>query len=366
MQMTEDMEKKLQDLPLVIGVDLGGTQLRVAVMQGSKLHSRVGLLVGKDTTPDTVINQIAQGIHQALEEADVTLEQIVGIGVGAPGPLDNRTGVVFSPPNLHGWHEVPLRDILQQRFNVPIFVENDANTAGLGEYIFGAGRGSEDMVYLTISTGIGGGVIVKGEILEGVSGTAAELGHMTIDMHGPQCNCGNIGCLEAIASGTAIARLANNAIAAGDGEELLQFVRGMREDVGKNLDSYVHPTIGITSAVHDKFVEAAGPLLVNARTVSEAAKAGIPLAREIINNAGEALGVGLVNIIHIFNPAKIILGGGVTQMGDLILDPARRIVAERAMRHPLKAVTIEVSDLGGDVGLIGAGALVYHFIENRL
>lgn len=364
--MTEDMEKKLQDLPLVIGVDLGGTQLRVAVLQGSKLHSRVGVLVGTDTTPGTVIGQIGQGIRRALEEAGITLEQIAGIGVGAPGPLDNRTGVVFSPPNLHGWHEVPLRDLLKQSFNVPIFVENDANTAGLGEYIFGAAKDSEDMVYLTVSTGIGGGVIVKGKILEGASGTAAELGHMTIDMHGPRCNCGNTGCLEALASGTAIARQANDAIATGRGAELLEFVRGMRENVGKNPDSYVHPTIGLSPAVHDKFVEAAGPLLVNARTVSEAAKAGIPLAQEIINNAGEALGVGLVNIIHIFNPSKIILGGGVTQMGDLIMKPALRIVQERAMRHPLNAVTIEIADLGGDAGLIGAGALVYHFIENRL
>lgn len=366
MQRKEELERKSQDLPLVVGVDLGGTQLRVAVMQGAKLHSRIGLLVGTDTTPDTVIGHIIRGIEQALHEAGITLEQVAGIGVGAPGPLDNRTGIVFSPPNLHGWHEVPLRDILKKSFNTPIFVENDANAAGLGEYLFGAGLGSRDMVYLTVSTGIGGGVIVDGKILEGVSGTASELGHMTVDMHGPRCNCGNIGCLEVMASGTAIARMANDLIAAGKGEDLLQFVRGLREKNDKKVEDYVHPSIGLSPAVHDTYVEAAGPLLVNARTISQAAEAGIPLAQEIISRAGEALGVGLVNIIHIFNPGKIILGGGVTQMGDMILKPARTIVDARAMRHPLKDLTIEIAKLGGNVGLIGAGALVYHFVERRL
>ncbi|HZO73357.1 MAG TPA: ROK family protein [Ktedonobacteraceae bacterium] len=329
--------------PLVIGVDLGGTQIRTAVLQGATLKSRVNLLTGEDPTPDHIMPRIFQAVEQALEAADTTLDEISGIGIAAPGPLDNRTGVVFAPPNLPGWDHVPLKDLFQQRFNVPIFVENDANTAALGEYMFGAGRGSKEMVYMTISTGIGGGIISNGKILEGVSGTAAELGHMTIDWRGERCNCGNIGCLEAITSGTAIGRRANEMIAIGKGEELLAFALAQQKPVEENKPG------ATPSTIH-----------VNARTVAMAAEAGIPLARDIIARAAEALGVGLVNIIHIFNPELIILGGGVTQMGAILLDPARRIVEQRAMSVPREAVRIVLAELGINVGLVGAGALIYH------
>ena len=349
-----------QNLPLVVGVDLGGTQLRVAVLRGAQLLSRVGLLTGEDTTPEQIIPRIYSGIEQALDEAGIQLDQVAGIGVGAPGPLNNRTGIVFAPPNLRGWDRVPLRDIFLEHFNIPIFVENDANAAGLGEYMFGAGRGCQDMVYMTISTGIGGGVIADGKIMEGVSGTAAELGHMTIDWHGERCNCGNIGCLEYIASGTAIARKANAAIAAGQGAELLDFARSLQEHLKNPGQSGLsgHDSIGHE---HDDIAGAEGPLYVNARTVAQAAKAGVSLAQAIIARAGEAIGVGLVNIIHIFNPEKIILGGGVTQIGPLLMDPALQIVQERAMKVPRDAVQIVFAELGPNVGLVGAGALIYYY-----
>src|SRR5579885_3314735 len=310
--------------PLVIGVDLGGTQLRTAVLQGAILKSRVNLLTGEDPTPDRIMPRIFQAVEQALEAADTMLDEISGIGIAAPGPLDNRTGVVFAPPNLPGWDHVPLKDLFQQRFNVPIFVENDANTAALGEYMFGAGRDSKEMVYMTISTGIGGGIISGGKILEGVSGTAAELGHMTIDWRGERCNCGNIGCLEAITSGTAIGRRANEMIAIGKGEELLAFALTQQKPTEENKSG------APTSTIH-----------VNARTVAMAAEAGIPLARDIIARAAEAL------------------GGGVTQMGAVLLDPARRIVEQRAMSVPREAVRIVLAELGINVGLVGAGALIY-------
>lgn len=330
--------------PLVIGVDLGGTQIRTAALQGAILKSRVSLLTGEDPTPERIMPRIFQAVEQALGSADTTLNEISGIGIAAPGPLDNRTGVVFAPPNLPGWDHVPLKDLFQQQFNVPIFVENDANTAALGEYMFGAGRGSKEMVYMTISTGIGGGIISNGKILEGISGTAAELGHMTIDWRGERCNCGNIGCLEAITSGTAIGRRANEMIAIGRGEELLAFALAHQKSVEEKEPGVT------TSTIH-----------VNARTVAMAAEAGIPLACDIIARAAEALGVGLVNIIHIFNPELIILGGGVTQMGAVLLDPARRIVEQRAMRVPREAARIVLAELGINVGLVGAGALIYHY-----
>src|SRR5581483_7695908 len=212
-----------------------------------------------------------------------------------------------------------------------IFIDDDANTAALGEFYFGQGCGYKNMVYLTISTGIGGGVIVDGQLMRGARGTAGELGHMTIDWHGERCSCGNIGCLESIASGTAIARRARKAIAQG-----AHFSAAPNDCIEQQQDE------------------------VDAQFVARAAIAGVPEARAIIRDAAEALGVGLVNIINIFNPEIIVLGGGLTQMDEaLLIEPARRIVDARAMRIPYKDVKIVKSQLGPDVGLIGAGALVY-------
>lgn len=336
-------------LPLVVGVDLGGTQIRAAVMRGATLLSRVSLLTGVNPTPARTIPRICTAIRQALDEAGVSIEQIAGIGVGAPGPLDSRTGVIFAPPNLPGWQNTPLGDILRAEFHIPIAIENDANAAALGEYLFGAGKGTHNLVYLTISTGIGGGIITEGKILDGVSGTAGELGHMTIDMHGPRCNCGNIGCLERLASGTGIALRANEAIALGQGDELLAFALTHESQEDRGADTPYDQRVA--DAPH-----------INARTIALAAEAGIPLAREIITQAAEALATGIVNILHIFNPDILILGGGVMQMGSLLLDPVQRIVRERTMRVPYEAVKIVMAQLGTNVGLVGAGALIYHHL----
>ncbi len=341
--------KESEQLPMVLAVDLGGTQIRTAVLHGATLLSRVGLLTGENPTPQRILPRIFEAVDLALEKASVSLSQIAGVGIGAPGPLNSYTGVVYNPPNLPGWENVPLRDLFREQFPVPVFVENDANAAGLGEYMFGAGRGSRNMVYLTISTGIGGGVITDGKILEGANGTAAELGHMTIDWHGERCNCGNVGCLERLASGTAIARHANAAIAEGRGDELLAFALEHSPESIENREASTPEDAAAHTPTH-----------VTARTVALAAEAGIPIAREIIAVAAEALGVGLVNILHIFNPEKVILGGGVTQMGALLLDPAKQIVEERAMVVPRRAASIILAELGSDVGLIGAGALIYY------
>ena len=335
--------------PLVVAVDLGGTQIRTAVLRGAQLLSRVGLLTGEQPTPERILPRIFGAIEQALTEAGVSLSQVAGIGIAAPGPLNRYTGVIYDPPNLHGWKDVPIRDLFMQQFSVPVFVENDANAAALGEYMFGAGRGSRDIVYMTISTGIGGGVITDGKILEGTSGTAAELGHMSVDWRGERCNCGNIGCLERIASGTGIARHANDAIAQGQGADLLTFALEHQPGDFENAKASTPEDVAAHSPAH-----------VTARTVALAAEAGIPLAKSIIATAAEALGVGLVNIIHIFNPEKIILGGGVTQLGPLLLDPALHIVEERTLLVPRRAAQITLAQLGHNVGLVGAGALIYY------
>jgi glucokinase len=362
-------------LPLVIGVDLGGTQIRTAVLRGATLLSRMNILTGANTQPDNVLPRMYQAIQEALDKANVSLGQVAGIGVAAPGPLDSKTGIVFSPPNLPGWNSIPLRNLLAERFQTPIYVDNDANAAGLGEYMFGAGQGSRHMVYMTVSTGIGGGVIADGKLLRGANGTAGELGHMTIDWHGERCTCGNIGCLEYIASGTGIARRANEAIQAGEGGELLTFARTMLQHSSTVADQSALPTHSYDPTTVELHISALEEeentlanalqqedeedLQVNARTVALAAEAGIPLARAIIQHAAEALGVGFVNIIHIFNPDMIIVGGGVTQIGPMLMEPALRVVQERAMKAPREAVRIVQAQLGLNVGLIGAGALVY-------
>jgi len=347
--MNEKSEIDQMNFPLVVGIDLGGTQIRVAVLKGVELLSRISLSTGENPTPDRIIPRIHFAIQQALDKVGVALEQIEGIGMGVAGPLNSRTGVVFASPNLPGWSNVPLRSMLEEYYGLPIFIENDANVAALGEYLFGAGYGCKDIVYLTVSTGIGGGVITNGKLMVGTSGTAAELGHMTIDRKGERCNCGNIGCLESIASGTAIARRAREAVARGvdvlllTDDKLERLALSLRDD---DLESKLcqQPRI-------------------DAKAVAQAAEAGVPAACVIISDAAEGLGVGLVNIIHIFNPEMIILGGGLIQMGSLLMEPALKIVQESTMNVSYKSVRIVQSQLGIDAGLIGAGALIYSNAE---
>lgn len=276
----------------------------------------------------------------------------MGIGVGAPGPLDSRTGIVFSPPNLKGWRNVPLRQLLYDEFNLPVYLGNDANLAGLGEHVYGAGRGVPDMVYVTVSTGIGGGVIIGGRVLEGVSGTAGEIGHMTIDIHGPRCNCGNTGCLEVLASGTAIARRAAEVIEEGLGEGILAVAREQAAQRNPLTD------LAGSSRLSPKAETAPlpEPIQVDAAVVVEAARRGDQVAAGIMRRAAENVGVGMVNIIHLFNPALIVIGGGVSKAGPLLFEPVERIVRERAMEVPRRAVRIVRAELGENVGLLGAAA----------
>lgn len=312
--------------PLVIGVDLGGTQIRAALIQEGRLLSRVSALTQDEEGQAAVIQRVKAAIHQVAQQAEVPLEQVLGIGIAAPGPLDSRSGVIISPPNLKGWHHVPLRQIIHEEFQMPVALGHDASVAGLGEHFFGAGRGTPDMIYITVSTGIGGGVLRGGKIIEGVSGVAPEPGHMTIDVHGPRCNCGNIGCLEMLASGTAIARQAAEAIAQGQGQGVLEVARALQTQE------------------------------VDARVVVAAAQRGDQAASAIMRQAAEYVGVGLVNLIHIFNPALIVIGGGVAQAGPLLFEPMQQIVEQRAMEVQRQAVRIVPAELGKDVGLLGAAA----------
>jgi len=352
--MNKVLESEISSLPLVVGVDLGGIQIRAAVLRGRQQFSEVGLHIGADSTPEHVIPLICDAIRQAVDDAYITIDQITAIGVAVPGLVDNQAGIVYFAPNLSGWDHTRLRDRLEEHFKKTIFIDNDANAAALGEYLFGAGQGCNLMVYLTVSTGFGGSVIINGQVMRGASGTAMEIGHMTIRQSGERCNCGNIGCLETIASGLAIVQRANEALR----PETASGLQTLNRDAAVQ-DRALPPTHNQTAHEHDN-KKPTLLLPIDVQTVAEAAEAGKPAARAIIKSAADAFGVALVNIIHIFNPSMIILGGNLTQIGPILMAPALRIVDERTMKVLLEAVRIEEAQLGAYVGLVGAGALVYY------
>ncbi|HVC79121.1 MAG TPA: ROK family protein [Chloroflexota bacterium] len=299
-----------------LAIDLGGTQIRVAVAGGGTLRGRVARATPADEGPDAVVTAIEEAARASLALAGLT-SMPASVGIAAPGPLHGAKGVVFSPPNLKGWRNVPLTRELETRFGCPVFLIKDANAAAVAEHGMGAGRGADTLVYITVSTGIGGGLILGGRLFEGPDGTAGEVGHVTVDRHGPVCNCGNRGCLEAVASGTAIARLA----AAGQAAGKLRLPPGSA---------------------------------VSAETVYAAAAQGNPGARALTEEVGFALGLACVGLVHLFNPERIILGGGLIHAGPLLLDPVRAVLERHAMPIPQSRVRLVTADLGEDVGLWGA------------
>ena len=257
------------------------------------------------------------------------MPQIAGIGMALPGPLDPHTGILIEAPNLPGWENLPLQSMMAKRVGRPVFIGNDANLAALGEWKFGAGRGHDDVLYLTVSTGIGGGVISSGRMLVGARGLAAEVGHMLAIPDGPLCGCGQRGHLEAVASGTAIARVARAKLKAGDGSD-----SKIWELAGGELDN-------VTGAV-----------------VGAAALAGDEFATRLIVEAGTFIGRTLASLLHAYNPSIVIFGGGVSMLGDIILDPVRAAVRQYAMSEAYwRMCPIVLAALGDDAGLVGAGAL---------
>ncbi|MCL6553583.1 MAG: ROK family protein [Firmicutes bacterium] len=306
-----------------LGVDLGGTKILVGLVDERGrvvVRQRVPTPVGG---PQAVVAVIVDSVRALCRRAGQEMGAVRGLGVGAPGPMDPVSGVVFEPPNLPGWRDVPLGSLLSAEVGLPVFVENDANAAALAERWAGAGVGVDDLVYVTVSTGIGGGLILGGRLYHGAAGTAGEVGHMVIEPGGPRCNCGRLGCLEALASGPSIAREARAAVAAG------------------------RPTV----------LAAIAPQALDAAAVARAALDGDPVAREIYARAATALGIGITNLVNLLSPAMVILGGGVTRAGELIFAPVRRIVRQEAFERPGSAVQIVPAALGEDVGAIGAAAV---------
>ena len=312
--------------PLILGVDLGGTKILTAVVNSQgELLSRDHSVTPAAQGPEAVIQSILESMSHALSEAGIATSELGAIGLGAPGISNPTTGILFTSPNLPGWRDVPLRDIVEKELDKRTFLINDANAAALGELYFGAARGVRHFIYVTISTGIGGGVVIDGSIYTGALGAAGEVGHMTIDDKGPLCNCGNRGCWETLASGTALAREAKQRIKGGAKTSILDYAGGHIEQV-------------------------------TAQVIHKAAEQGDNLAKELIARTGYYVGVGLANLINIFNPELIVIGGGVSHMGDMLLGPAFRVAGERAYKEAFQAVRFARAELGRDSGVLGAAA----------
>ncbi len=298
----------------LVAIDIGGTQLRVAVYPKD----------GK--TPIIVQRSETRGLEDGVFERLIALIDTIwlkgsvnAISVAAPGPVNPHTGIIISTPNIPAWKNYPLAELLSNKYNVPVYLGNDANLAALGEWKYGAGMGHHDVLYLTLSTGIGGGVISGDVLIEGTNGTAGELGHVTVDPGGPVCSCGMRGHLEAVASGPAIARY-------------------VREQIANGQKSILTTTSNFS-----------------AREIAGAANGGDKLAREAFIQAGGFIGQAVADFLHIFNPSIVIFGGGVSNSGRLIMDPImdsmKRNIMNISYMEDLKIATVK---LGDEVGLLGA------------
>ena len=326
----------MSEVPLefILGIDIGGTNLVVGAVaaDGSRVVGSHSAPTNPGRGPDAVVHElIAMGKHTLATLArEVPDASVLGIGVGAPGPLDRRQGVVLLTPNL-GWVNMPLRARLADGLQLTTALDNDANCAILGECWVGAARGANYVMGMTIGTGIGGGIVVNGTLYHGASDCAGEIGHMTIDLDGRRCGCGNYGCLEAYASGPAIALRAVEKVQAGAESTLTTMVGG---DLAR----------------------------VTAQTVYEAAQQGDALAHEVVRETAHYLGAGLANLLNIFNPDRVVIVGGVTQAGDRLFEPLRREVARRAFKPSVQACEIVPGQLDGLAGVYGAAKA---FLEQR-
>ena len=313
----------------VIGVDLGGTKLLAGVVDGAlEVHHRAYRLVSAGTGAE-VIDRIVDAI---TEDREVAGAEVQAVGIGLPSLIDHARGVVVSTVH-HPLQDVPVRDVVAERLGLPVFLDNDANAALLAEHRFGAARGFSNVVLLTVGTGIGGAAIVDGQLMRGASGAAGEFGHTVVDMDGPPCACGNAGCFEAVVSGRALGA-AGTRVARAAPESALGAALAAGRDISGAL---------VTELAHD----------------------GDAAARDVVALIGMRLGIGIVNVVNVFNPELVIVGGGVIAAGDMLLEPARTVVRERALRPARDQVRIVPARFGEEAGMLGAAVLALDGLGRR-
>ena len=304
-------------MSLTIAVDIGGTHIRVAAYEPNSTKPVARHRTKSLGTEAGVYDRLVKAIEAVWQK------EVCAIGIASPGPLDPHSGVILETPNIKEWVNFPLAPKLSEHFGVPVYLDNDANMAGLAEWRFGAGVGHHNLVYLTISTGIGGGVISHDQLLQGFHGMGAELGHMTVLADGPLCGCGQRGHIEAISSGTAIARYVQEQI-----------------DAGQKSTLQTHPNLTTVQ-------------------IANAALNGDPLAISAFERAGYYLGIAVASFLAIFDPSMVVFGGGVSQVGDLLFKPFEESLRKSVFHpHYLDDLVITKAALGDDAGLLGALALV--------
>jgi glucokinase len=299
----------------VLALDIGGTKLAAGVVDADGVvHSFVVEPSRAYEGPDAALPRLFDLGRRAVAESSLDWPAIEAVGIGCGGPLDAERGVLIAPPHLPGWRDVPVVELARNAFERPVTLENDATAGAAGEHRWGAGAGVRHMVYLTLSTGVGGGVVIDGGLYRGSSGNGGELGHVTVDWRGRECRgCGRRGCLEAYVSGTSIAERATEA----------------------------------------------GLPFATAEEVANAARAGDDGASALWTETVEALACGLISIVNLFEPELVVLGGGVTRSGELLIEPVRDAVRAGAMRPAGDAVEVVLSPFGDRVGVVGAAAIVY-------
>ena len=317
----------------VVGIDIGGTKLATVVAD------KTGHILGKvrkpthsEKGPEYAIGLLFDMVREVVNQVGLEQTSISAIGVSCGGPLDTKTGIVYSPPNLPGWDALPLKALLESEFQVPVIIENDANASALAEFRFGGGRGYSAVLYMTMSTGIGGGIVIDGQVYHGANDSAGEVGHQILLPNGPRCGCGKRGCLEALCSGPAIARRAQAALQ-------------KQRKGGKS------PTALL--ALADERIEA-----IKSEHVLAAARTGDALALELVQETAYYMGWGIANLVNILNPDIVLLGTIAVAAGDLLLDPIRETVSKFAMTRPAEAVHIAPAQLGDALGDLAAVALV--------
>lgn len=313
----------------LVGIDLGGTKVLAALIDDKgRIVAEKKMATEAAQGAEKVVSRIAKAIKAVIKDADIAAKEVLAVGVGAPGPLNPETGVILNAPNLPGWRDVPLAKMLEKETGLPTYIENDVNAGTYGEYKLGAGRGVKDIVGIFVGTGVGGGLIVGGKLRSGYRHVAAEVGHIIILADGPACGCGNKGCLEALASRTAIVRDIMFAIQSGRPSVIAELSGGKAENV--------------TSGV-----------------LVEAVRRGDALTLEVLGRAQYYLGILVADVVNFFDPEMVILGGGVVEaFGDEFLQPIRQTARGCFIaKHEMERVKIVSAELGDYAGVLGAAML---------
>lgn len=311
-----------------IGVDIGGTNVKIALVdKKGEISFPKSVPTRAEMGYEYTVSNIIQSVKELIEEAKIDKNSLEGIGFGFPGQIDCDNGVVRILPNIPGWIDVPIAEIMQKEFNVPVKVDNDVRCAALAELNYGAGEGCKNLICITVGTGIGSGLIINGKLVRGASNAAGEIGHIKLAIHdGPICGCGDTGCFEAFASGPAIVAMAKEYINGGKSTKYREMA-GSADDITPEI-------------------------------VAKAAKEGDVVAQRIFSIIGEYLGVGLSSVVNLLNPEKIVVGGGVADAGDILFNPLKKALKDRAM--PIQGAAVEVvpAQLGNTAGIIGASLLI--------